>query len=105
MANLINANSNQNYFQFHESHYKYETGEPLGMSISRSIIKKFLQNLDGTVFPGPLDTLFSPEKCDLNSTCILCAYALYAFCWVIPWRLNFKCRRSDHSVCSIFIGR
>ena len=48
---------------------------------------------------------FPPEKCDLNSTCILCAKVLYAFCWVIPRRLNFKCRRSDHSVCSNFIGR
>jgi len=26
MANLINANSNQNYFQSHGSHYKYEKG-------------------------------------------------------------------------------
>ena len=26
MANLINANSNQNYFQFHGSNYKYEKG-------------------------------------------------------------------------------
>ena len=82
MANLINANSNQNYFQFHESHYKYEKREPLGMPISRSIFKKFL--LEGTVFPGPLDAPFFPEKCDLNSTCVLCAYVLYAFCWVIP---------------------
>jgi len=53
MANLINANSNQNYFQFHKSHYKYEQGEPLGLPVSRSIFKKFLQNLEGTVFPGP----------------------------------------------------
>ena len=43
MANLINANSNQNYFQFHSSHYKYKKGIP----ISRSIFKKFLQNLEG----------------------------------------------------------
>ena len=33
MANLINANSNQNYFQFHKSHYKYEQGEPLGLPV------------------------------------------------------------------------
>jgi len=37
MANLKNANSNQNYFQFHGSHYKYEKREPLGLPISRSI--------------------------------------------------------------------
>ena len=53
MANLINANSNQDYFQFHKSHYKYEQGEPLGLPVSRAIFKKFLQNLEGTVFPGP----------------------------------------------------
>ena len=40
MANLINANSNQNYFQFHGSHYKYEKGVPLGLPISRSKFKK-----------------------------------------------------------------
>ena len=47
MANLINTNSNQNYFQFHGSHYKYEKGAPLGLPISRSIFKNFLQNLEG----------------------------------------------------------
>ena len=47
MANLINANSNQNYFQFHVSHYKYKKGIPLGLPISRSIFKNFLQNLEG----------------------------------------------------------
>ena len=47
MANLINANSNQNYFQFHGSLYKYEKGVPLGLPISRSIFKNFLQNLEG----------------------------------------------------------
>jgi len=47
MANLTNANSNQNYFQFHGSHYKYEKGVPLGLPISRSIFKNFLQNLEG----------------------------------------------------------
>ena len=62
MAHLINANSNQNYFQFHESHYKYEKGETLGMPISRSIFKKFLQNLEGTIFPSPLDALPPPAK-------------------------------------------
>ena len=31
MANLINANSNQNYFQFQGSHYKYEKWELLGL--------------------------------------------------------------------------
>ena len=36
---VINANSNQNYFQFHESHYKYEKGEPLGMPISRNFYR------------------------------------------------------------------
>ena len=36
MANLINANSNQNYFQFHGAHYKYKKGVPLGLPISRS---------------------------------------------------------------------
>ena len=46
MANLINANSNQNYFQCCGSHYKYEKGEPLGLPISRSIFKNFLQNLE-----------------------------------------------------------
>jgi len=39
MANLINANSNQNYFEFHGSHYKYEKGVPLGLSLSKSIFK------------------------------------------------------------------
>ena len=47
MANLINANSNQNYFQFHGSHYIYENGVPLGLPISRLIFKNFLQNLEG----------------------------------------------------------
>jgi len=47
MANLINANSNQNYFLFHRSHYKYEKGVPLGLPISRSIFKNFLNNLEG----------------------------------------------------------
>jgi len=46
MANLINANSNKNYFQFHGSH-KYEKGVPLGLPISRSIFKNFLQNFAG----------------------------------------------------------
>ena len=47
MANLINANSNHNYFQFHGSHHKYEKGVHLGLPISRSIFKNFLQNLEG----------------------------------------------------------
>ena len=47
MANLINANSNQNYFQFRGSHYKYEKGVPLGLPTSKSIFKNFLQNLEG----------------------------------------------------------
>jgi len=47
MANLVNANSNQNYFQFHGLHYKYEKGVPLGLTISRSIFQNFLQNLEG----------------------------------------------------------
>ena len=47
MASLINGNSNQNYFQFHGSHYKYEKGVPLGLPISQSIFKNFLQNLEG----------------------------------------------------------
>ena len=42
MANLVNANSNQNYFQFHGSHYKFEKGVPLGLPISRSIFQNFL---------------------------------------------------------------
>ena len=46
MANPVNANSNQNYFQFHGSHYKYEKGEPLGLPISRSIFQNFLENLE-----------------------------------------------------------
>jgi len=37
MANLINANSNKNYFQFHGSHYKYEKVVHLGLPLSRSI--------------------------------------------------------------------
>jgi hypothetical protein len=32
-----------------------------------------------TVFPGPSDALFFPEKCDLNSTCFLCAEGKYYF--------------------------
>jgi len=47
MANLINANSNQNYFRFHGSYYKYKKGVPLGLPISRSIFNNFLQNLEG----------------------------------------------------------
>jgi len=47
MANPINANSNQNYFQFRGSHYKYRKGVPLGLTISRSIFKNFLQNSEG----------------------------------------------------------
>jgi len=47
MTNPINANSNQNYFQFRGSHYKYEKGVPLALPISRSIFKNFLQNLEG----------------------------------------------------------
>ena len=46
-AALVNANSNQNYFQFHGSYNKYEKREPLGLPISRSIFKNFLQNLEG----------------------------------------------------------
>jgi len=42
MANLINANSNQNYFQIHVSHYKYEKGVSLGLRISISIFKKLV---------------------------------------------------------------
>ena len=32
MANLINANSNQNYFQCHGSHYKYEKMVTFGIA-------------------------------------------------------------------------
>jgi len=32
----------------------------------------------GTIFTGPKDALFS-EKCDLNSTCVLCAEGKYYF--------------------------
>jgi hypothetical protein len=46
-SNLVNANSKQNYFQFHGSHCKYEKGVPFGLPISRSIFKNFLQNLEG----------------------------------------------------------
>jgi len=47
MANIINANSKQNYFQFHGSHYKYEKGVPLGLPTSELIFKTFLQYLEG----------------------------------------------------------
>ena len=47
MANLVNANSNKNYFQFHGSHYKYEKGVPFGLPISSSIFQNFLQSLEG----------------------------------------------------------
>ena len=47
MANLINADSNHNYFQCRGSHYKYQKEAPLGLPISRSIFKNFLQNLEG----------------------------------------------------------
>ena len=47
MANLINAITNQNYFQFHEPHYKYKKGIPLGLPASRSIFNNFLQNFEG----------------------------------------------------------
>jgi hypothetical protein len=43
----MNAVLNQNYFQFHGSHYKYENGVPLGLPISRSLFKNLLQNLEG----------------------------------------------------------
>ena len=49
MANLINANSNQNYFQLHGSHYKYEKGVPLGWPTSKSTFKNFLQNVEGKI--------------------------------------------------------
>ena len=67
MANLINTNSNQNYFQFHESHYKYEKGAPLGLPISRSIFKNFLQNLEGKFLKNSSKSIHSlpygmPEK-------------------------------------------
>ena len=39
MASLINTNTNQNYFQFHGPHYKYEKGISLGLPLSRSIFK------------------------------------------------------------------
>jgi len=32
-----------------------------------------------TVFTGSQDALFFPEKCDLNSTCVLCAKGKYYF--------------------------
>jgi len=47
MANIINAKSNQNYFQLHGSHYKYEKGVPLRLPISRSIFNNYLRNLEG----------------------------------------------------------
>jgi len=47
MADLINVNSNQNYFQFHGSHYKYEKEVPLELPTFRSKFKNFLQNLEG----------------------------------------------------------
>jgi len=34
---------------------------------------------NNTVFPGPYDAIFSPEKCDLNSNCDLCAEGKYYF--------------------------
>ena len=34
---------------------------------------------DNTVFPGPKDALFFPEKCDLNSTWVSCAEGKYYF--------------------------
>jgi len=40
MANLINANSNQNYFQFHGSTYKYKKGVPLRLPIVQAIIQE-----------------------------------------------------------------
>jgi hypothetical protein len=52
MANLINANSNQNNFQVHGSHYKYEKGVPLGLPIFRSIFKTLLQNMEGKFIKG-----------------------------------------------------
>jgi len=42
----VYVNSNQNSFQFHESHYKYEKGARLGLPIFRSIFQNFLQNLE-----------------------------------------------------------
>ena len=36
-------------------------------------------NASNTVFPGPQDALFPPEKCDLNSACVLCAEGKYYF--------------------------
>ena len=45
MANLINPNSNKNYFQFHGSHYKYKA-YLWDCLFPRSILKNMLQNLD-----------------------------------------------------------
>ena len=66
MSNLINANSNQDYFQFHGSHSKYEKGAPLGLPTSKSIFKKFLQNLEGTFIKGSSKSkalLYYPTGC------------------------------------------
>ena len=43
------------------------------------LFQEISTELEGTVFPGPLDALFFPEKCDLNSTCVLCAEGMYYF--------------------------
>jgi len=36
-------------------------------------------NVAFIVFPGPYDAFLSPKKCDLLSTCILCATGKYYF--------------------------
>ena len=78
MANLINANSNQNYFQFHESHYKYEKGT-FGNAYFQVNIQEISTEFGRYRISRPIRRTFFPEKCDLNSTRVLCAEGRYYF--------------------------
>ena len=99
MANLINANSNKKYFQFHGSHYKYKKGAPLGLPISRSIFKNFLQNLEGKFIKSSSKSkalIHYPTGClrrqctpDFFISSYLHCMDLADPCWNPPWSSQF----------------
>ena len=113
MANLINANSNQNYFQCHGSHHKYEKGVPLGLPISRSIFKNFLQNLEDKFIKSSSKCkaiIHYPKGCprrhctpDLFIYFILLAlYGSGRFLWDPSW--SSQSFMHHHILCDLFEG-
>ena len=63
MANLINANSNQNYFQFHESHYKYEEGGTFGNAYFQVNIQEIFTKFGRYRISRPIRrTFFLPKN-------------------------------------------